>query len=77
MKKTYAIEGMTCNGCRGHVEKSLLNVTGVANVSVNLDDAEAMVESQFEIPLENLQKALKNTGGNYQIQYRSLDTDNA
>ena len=54
MKKTYSIEGMSCNGCRGHVEKSLLNVTGVADVSVDLEDAEATVESQYEVPLKNL-----------------------
>ncbi|MDC6388868.1 heavy metal-associated domain-containing protein [Maribacter sp. PR1] len=61
MKKTYSIEGMSCNGCRGHVEKSLLNVTGVADVSVDLEDAEATVESQYEVPLENLQEALQNS----------------
>ena len=60
MKKTYGIKGMTCNGCKNHVEDALLNVAGVADVSVDLNDAEATVESQFEVPLENLQKALKN-----------------
>tara|TARA_R110002050_G_scaffold111405_2_gene224873 strand:- start:7290 stop:7415 length:126 start_codon:yes stop_codon:yes gene_type:complete len=33
-----------------------------------LKNAAATVESQFEVPLENLQKALKNTGGQYKIQ---------
>ena len=61
MKKTYSIEGMSCNGCCGHVEKSLSSVTGVANVSVDLKDAEATVESQYEVPLNNLQEALRDS----------------
>lgn len=68
MKRRYEIEGMTCNGCRNHVENALLNVAGVADVSVDLKDAEATVESQFEVPLENLQEALKNAGNQYKIQ---------
>ena len=68
MKKKYEIKGMTCNGCRTHVEEAILNVAGVANVSVDLKDAEATVDSQFEVPLEHLQKALKITDGQYKIQ---------
>ncbi len=68
MKRTYEIKGMTCNSCRGHVEDTLLNVAGVADVSVDLKNAAATVESQFEVPLENLQKALENNGGQYKIQ---------
>jgi Cu2+-exporting ATPase len=71
MKKRYEIKGMTCNGCRNHVEEALLNVAGVADVSVDLKNAEAIVESQFEVPLENLQKALKNTGDQYKIQLKN------
>lgn len=68
MKKTYEVQGMTCNGCRNHVERSILNVAGVADVSVDLKNAQATVESQFEVPLKNLQEALKNSGGQYTIQ---------
>ena len=71
MKRRYQIEGMTCDGCRGHVEEALFNVAGVADVAVNLKNAEATVESQFEVPLENLQKALENNGGQYKIQAMS------
>lgn len=68
MKKAYEINGMTCNGCRNHVEDALLSVAGVANVSVDLKEGEALVESQFEVPVENLQEALKNNGDQYEIQ---------
>jgi Cu2+-exporting ATPase len=43
-------------------------VAGVADVAVDLKNAEATVESQFEVPLEKLQKALENKGGQYKIQ---------
>jgi len=39
MKHTYYIQGMTCNGCRGHVEKTLSKVKDVSNVAVNLENA--------------------------------------
>ncbi|AYN67278.1 heavy-metal-associated domain-containing protein [Euzebyella marina] len=71
MKKRYEIKGMTCNGCRDHVEEAILNVAGVADVSVDLKNAEATVESQFEVPLGNLQNALKNTGDQYKIQLKN------
>ena len=37
MKHIYNIEGMTCQGCRHHVEEALSNVSGVAKVEVDLD----------------------------------------
>ena len=29
MEQTYQVHGMTCNGCRGHVEETLSKVKGV------------------------------------------------
>lgn len=68
MKKTYEIQGMTCNGYRNNVEKTILSVAGVSDVSVDLEKAEATVESQFEVPLENFKKALDDKGGRYTIE---------
>lgn len=42
MNHTYYIHGMTCNGCRSHVEETLLKVEGVSIVDVHLEKAEAM-----------------------------------
>ncbi len=42
MKHTYEIHGMTCDGCRAHVEKALSKADGVSNVSVDLEKAEAI-----------------------------------
>ena len=67
MKHTYHIHGMTCNGCRSHVEETLSKVKGVSNVIVDLAKAEATIEIEKHIPIEAFQEALKNDGGNYSI----------
>ena len=67
MKHTYKIQGMTCNGCRGHVEKTLQEVEGVSTASVNLEQSEATIEMEKHIPIETFQEALKNDGGRYSI----------
>ena len=67
MKHTYSISGMTCNGCRSHVEKTLSNVTGVTIASVDLQNAEATIEMESHIPIETFELALKNDGGRYFI----------
>ena len=67
MKHTYHIHGMTCNGCRSHVEETLSKVKGVSDALVNLEKAEATIEMESHIPIETFQEALKNDGGRYSI----------
>jgi len=67
MKHTYRIHGMTCNGCRSHVEKTLSETEGVSSASVNLEKEEATIEMESHIPIEKLQEALKEDGGQYSI----------
>ncbi|QTD37328.1 cadmium-translocating P-type ATPase [Polaribacter batillariae] len=67
MKHTYNIHGMTCNGCRSHVEETLSKVAGVSKATVDLEKAEATIEMDAHIKLETFQKALKNDGGRYSI----------
>jgi Cu+-exporting ATPase len=67
MTHTYHIHGMTCNGCRTHVEETLSKVEGVTNPTVNLEKAEATIEMQSHIPIEKFQEALKTNGGQYSI----------
>ena len=67
MKHQYKITGMTCNGCRAHVEKVLNSVAGVKNAEVNLEKAEAVIEMDHHVEIDEFQKALKNDGGNYNI----------
>ena len=67
MKHTYSIHGMTCNGCRNHVEETLSKVEGVSKVSVDLEKAVAIVEMEHHISIERFQEALKEDGGTYSI----------
>lgn len=67
MKHTYHVHGMTCDGCRNHVEETLSKVKGVSNVEVDLERAEAIIEMEQHVPISLLQEALKNDGGSYSI----------
>lgn len=67
MTHTYIIHGMTCNGCRSHVEKTLSEIEGVSKASVNLEKAEAVIEMEKHIPLKVFEKALEDDGGRYSI----------
>ena len=67
MKHTYHIHGMTCNGCRSHVEEILSEVEGVSKASVNLVNAEATLEMESHISLATFQKALKTDNSRYSI----------
>lgn len=49
---------MTCDGCRKSVEKQLLEIEGVDQVDVNLQDKKAEVHSQQHIPVQKLQNGL-------------------
>ena len=67
MKHTYHIHGMTCNGCRSHVEQTLSKVEGVTNASVDLETAEATIEMEPHISIEAFQDALVKDGERYSI----------
>ncbi|MGA1226406.1 MAG: heavy metal translocating P-type ATPase [Tamlana sp.] len=58
MKHTYKITGMTCNGCRSHVENALNKIEGVINANVDLGKAKASIEMEEHIAIETFQKAL-------------------
>ncbi len=67
MTHIYKVTGMTCNGCRNHVEETLSKLQGVSKATVNLEKAEATIEMEEHIPIEIFQKALKKDGGRYSI----------
>ncbi|MGA8853644.1 MAG: heavy metal translocating P-type ATPase, partial [Christiangramia sp.] len=67
MKHTYKITGMTCNGCRSHVEKTLSEVEGVTNASVSLEKSEAEISMKENVKIEKFEAALQKDGGNYHI----------
>lgn len=67
MTHTYSIQGMTCNGCRNHVESILSTVEGVTSTSVDLEKAEATIKMNKHIPIEKFQEAFKKDGASYSI----------
>jgi Cu2+-exporting ATPase len=74
MKHTYYIGGMSCQGCRSHVEHSLSEVKGVMGVRVDLDRAIAEIEFESPIPLESLQAGLGEKTGRYTISDVPVET---
>src|SRR5690606_33680720 len=71
----YEISGMTCNGCRTHVEEALNSVEGVAKASVDLEKAVATVEMETPVKIEKFRDALQEAGGSYQIFLPGEDRD--
>jgi Cu2+-exporting ATPase len=67
MKHTYAISGMSCQGCRQKVEKALRGVEGVTDVQVDLPTGQAVIEMSAHIGLDKFQKAIDDAGGHYTI----------
>lgn len=58
MQYIYTIKGMSCNGCRVSVKNKLGEIPNVLSVSVNLETAEAIIETLKPISAETIQKAL-------------------
>ncbi|GAA3603029.1 cation transporter [Flavivirga amylovorans] len=71
MTHTYAITGMTCNGCRTSVEDKLNTVSGVLNATVDLEKAEALIEMSNFISISAFQKALSDK---YSISEKNIFT---
>lgn len=76
MKHTYHIHGMTCMGCRAHVENTLRSVDGVEDATVALEQQEATIVMESHIPIEHFQEALKRDGGRYSIHAEEEDHAN-
>ncbi len=64
MKHTYKVTGMTCMGCSSFVERALNDVDGVTKATVDLEKAEAEIEMEQHISLEEFQKEF---GSHYNI----------
>ncbi|GAB6108502.1 heavy-metal-associated domain-containing protein [Fusibacter bizertensis] len=62
MKKTIAIEGMSCNHCKMRVEKALSAVEGVEKVEVNLEKKVAVLELTSDVDNVILTEAVDDAG---------------
>ncbi len=60
MTHTYTVTGMTCNGCKASVEKALQSLEHVTDVSVDLENDEAIVTMSQHISTDTLQDALSS-----------------
>ncbi|MDX1628522.1 MAG: heavy metal translocating P-type ATPase [Fulvivirga sp.] len=67
MKHTYKITGMTCDGCRKHVEEVLNSVKGVSNAIVDLQKHQVEIQMDQHIDIQVLKKSLKENSGRYDI----------
>jgi copper ion binding protein len=62
MKKKLLIEGMSCGHCVMHVKNALMELEGVANVEVNLEDKSALVELSSAVEDSTLKEAVEDVG---------------
>lgn len=60
MKTTISIEGMMCAHCQAHVEKALKEVAGVTEVTVSLENKNAVVTGDASV--EALKQAVVDAG---------------
>lgn len=67
MEKEFTITGMSCQGCKAHVEKAISEVDGVAKASVSLENKTAQVSMENEVSIETLREAIKKHGDRYDI----------
>ncbi|TRX04260.1 heavy metal translocating P-type ATPase [Flavobacterium gawalongense] len=69
MKHTYIITGMSCDGCRSKVEKTLNAIDGI-QATVTLDPPIATITMENHIPTAQLQETLSKAG-KYSISMES------
>jgi heavy metal translocating P-type ATPase len=71
MKHTYKISGMTCNGCKNHVQETLSKIDGVMKATVDLEKSETTIEMDHHLLIETLQKPFESS--KYNIHLPSED----
>ncbi|MEP2511627.1 MAG: heavy metal translocating P-type ATPase [Reichenbachiella sp.] len=69
MKHTFHISGMSCKGCKSHVEHALSTLPHIQQVNIDLKEETAELTMDEHVSLEVLQHALK--GSLYQIHPES------
>ena len=61
MRTQVVVEGMTCMGCAGNVQRRFENLDGVKTVSVDLASKTVSIESTENISKGTFQDALAET----------------
>ncbi len=66
----FPVQGMSCASCVARVERSLANVPGVEDVSVNFATEQASVKARSNVGMETLKAAVVKAG--YSVATQSL-----
>ena len=75
-KKTYSVEGMTCQGCVSSVETKLGKIEGVQKYEVDLEKGEAVVEYDPEkVKSEDIEKEFEGTSYKVTVKENETETD--
>lgn len=61
-KITLNVEGMSCSHCSGMVQKTLEQISGIANVKVDLDAKKASFDAQTSARVDMAIKAINEAG---------------
>lgn len=77
METEYTITGMTCDGCKAHVQNALAQVPGVIGTSVDLASKKALIESENEVPIVQLKQALKGDNSRYDIHHPGVHQEHS
>ena len=62
IKKNVSIEGMMCDNCANHVNKSLSKIDGVTRVKVSLKNKNAVIESSKDISDSEIKTKVAEAG---------------
>lgn len=62
MIQTIHVTGMTCQNCVRHVTQALASLPGVRSADVDLASGNARLETERELPAEELRSALDEAG---------------
>ncbi len=62
MKTKLTIEGMHCASCSSNIERSLKKIPGIKEVTASVMTKKAFLETEKEIPQQELEKAVSRAG---------------
>lgn len=61
MKHTYQVTGLSCNGCKAHVEKALGELSAITNAEVDLKEGKVELEMSEHVDLDKLKETLSDS----------------
>ena len=76
MEQTYSIRGMSCNGCKANVERTLSGIPDVSEVYADLNAAEVRLRSDQAHSIEELQEVMDEAGLHYTLMPQGSEDEN-